>query len=223
MAGRRLMWIISGNCIHEITIWPTEYVTWQFSWQLVIRSIKSRKSTDYLRAAFALQYFAGLECSNTLSEYRMTKRFIGMSSLKLVCVLSWYYKVSKSGKVKLIYTKWILLLLHFDMSVSSWWVSRQFLLLPCFFTEIPVLRANRADPNQTPRSVASDLGPHCLPRQLKWNDFYRIAEIMLPTLKHHFSFDPVQKQETNWTFTGCQMPNFMIVLMPYINFLTFLG
>ena len=30
--------------------------------------------------------------------------------------------------------------------------------------EIPELNANSIDPDQTPRSVASDLGLHCLPK-----------------------------------------------------------
>ena len=34
-------------------------------------------------------------------------------------------------------------------------------ICPCFI-EIPVLNANSVDPDQTPRSVASDLGLHCL-------------------------------------------------------------
>ena len=43
---------------------------------------------------------------------------------------------------------------------------------------------------------------------------------MLPTLiqrhdKNHFIFDPVQKRETNWNFTDCQMPYFIIVLILY--------
>ena len=47
---------------------------------------------------------------------------------------------------------------------------------------------------------------------------------MLPTLiprhiKNHFIFDQVQKHVTNWKFTGCKMPYFMIVLIPYINLL----
>ena len=50
---------------------------------------------------------------------------------------------------------------------------------------------------------------------------------MLPTLierydKNHLIFDPVQKWMTNWNFTGCQMPHFMIVLIPYINLLIIL-
>ena len=47
---------------------------------------------------------------------------------------------------------------------------------------------------------------------------------MLPTLiqrydKNHFIFDQVQKRKANWIFTGCQMPHFMIKLIPYINLL----
>ena len=45
--------------------------------------------------------------------------------------------------------------------------SGYFLLLPCF-TEIHVLNANSADPDQTPRSVASDQSLHCLPMSLLW-------------------------------------------------------
>ena len=50
--------------------------------------------------------------------------------------------------------------------------------------------------------------------------FYRISELVLPTLiqrydKKSFHF----KNENNWNFTGCQMPHFMIVLISYINLL----
>ena len=45
-----------------------------------------------------------------------------------------------------------------------------FLLLPCFL-EIPVLNANCVDPDQTPRSVASDLGLHCLLRLVRPNTY----------------------------------------------------
>ena len=53
---------------------------------------------------------------------------------------------------------------------------------------------------------------------------YRISELMLPTfiqryVKNHFIFDPVQTRETNRKFTGCEMPHFMIILIPYINLL----
>ena len=43
-----------------------------------------------------------------------------------------------------------------------------FLLLPRFI-EIIVINANYADPDQTPRSAASDLGLHCLPMSLLWD------------------------------------------------------
>ena len=41
----------------------------------------------------------------------------------------------------------------------------EFLLIPSFI-EIPVFHANSVDPDQTPRSAASDLGLHCLPMSL---------------------------------------------------------
>ena len=57
-----------------------------------------------------------------------------------------------------------------------------------------------------------------------WNEmiFYRISELMLPILiqrydKNHFFFDTFQKWETNWKFSGCQMPHFMIVLILYTS------
>ena len=39
---------------------------------------------------------------------------------------------------------------------------------PCFI-EIPVFNANSADPDQTPRPAASDLGLHSLPMPLYWD------------------------------------------------------
>ena len=58
---------------------------------------------------------------------------------------------------------------------------------------------------------------------LEWNDFNRISELVLPTLIldtiNHFIYDPVQKRETNWNFTGCHIPHFMIVLILCINLL----
>ena len=38
---------------------------------------------------------------------------------------------------------------------------------PCFIKS-PVFNANSVDPDQTPRSAASDLGLHCLPVSLLW-------------------------------------------------------
>ena len=43
-----------------------------------------------------------------------------------------------------------------------------FLLLTCFI-EFLVFNANSVDPDQTPRSAASDLGLHCLPVFLLWD------------------------------------------------------
>ena len=60
-----------------------------------------------------------------------------------------------------------------DRSISNSRVSGYFLLLLCFI-EIPVFNASIVDPDQTPRSAASDLGLHCLPftllgvSRLKW-------------------------------------------------------
>ena len=41
-------------------------------------------------------------------------------------------------------------------------------VLPCF-KAISVLNANSVDPDQTPRSAASDLGLHCLPMSIFWD------------------------------------------------------
>ena len=42
-----------------------------------------------------------------------------------------------------------------------------------FYIEIPVFNANSLDPNQTPRSAASDLGLHCLPMSLLSDTRYK--------------------------------------------------
>ena len=44
-----------------------------------------------------------------------------------------------------------------------------------------------------------------------------VTNINSGRIKNHFIFDPVQEPETNWNFTGCQVPYFMIVLIPGIN------
>ena len=62
-------------------------------------------------------------------------------------------------------------------------------LSPCFIY-IPVLNANSVDPDQTPHSVASDLGPHCLPMshfwdaRLKWVKSKHYSITYFLTLKH---------------------------------------
>ena len=39
----------------------------------------------------------------------------------------------------------------------------------------------------------------------------------IDTIKYNF----IQEREINWNFTGCYVPYFMIVLLPYINLLNF--
>ena len=39
----------------------------------------------------------------------------------------------------------------------------------CILFRIDILVANSEDPDQTPRSAASDLGLHCLPVSQKWD------------------------------------------------------
>ena len=48
------------------------------------------------------------------------------------------------------------------------WVSGFFLVLK-YIMKIPVFNANSIDPDQTPRSVASALGLHCLSMFFKWD------------------------------------------------------
>ena len=43
------------------------------------------------------------------------------------------------------------------------------ILLLLYFIEISEFNANSVDPDQTPRSVASDLGLHCLPMSILWD------------------------------------------------------
>ena len=59
-----------------------------------------------------------------------------------------------------------------DRSISNSRVSGYFLPLPCF-KEIPVFNASSGDPDQTPRSVASDQGLHRLPMSLLWDARYK--------------------------------------------------
>ena len=59
----------------------------------------------------------------------------------------------------------IFCLKSFDRSISNRRGSGYFLLSPSFI-EIPLFYANSVDPDQTPRSAASDLGLHCLPMSL---------------------------------------------------------
>ena len=45
--------------------------------------------------------------------------------------------------------------------------------------EIPVINANSVDPDQTPRSAASDLGLHCLPMSLLWEIRHKWVKMFL--------------------------------------------
>ena len=54
-------------------------------------------------------------------------------------------------------------------------ISGYFLLLP-YLMEIPVSNANSIDPDQTPPSVASNLGLHCLPMSLLWGARFKWAK-----------------------------------------------
>ena len=51
-----------------------------------------------------------------------------------------------------------------------------FLVIITVFIEIPVFNANRVDPDQTPRSVASDLDLHCLPMSRLWAIRHRLIK-----------------------------------------------
>ena len=55
--------------------------------------------------------------------------------------------------------------------------------------------------------------------------FYHISEFMLPTLIQRYDkkIISIQDRETNLNFTGCHVPYFMIVLIPYINLLNLLN
>ena len=47
-----------------------------------------------------------------------------------------------------------------------------FYLALSHFIRMHILHANSVDPDQTPRSVASDLGLHCLPMSLLWEAWH---------------------------------------------------
>ena len=57
-------------------------------------------------------------------------------------------------------------------------MSSCFLILLCFI-EIPVFNANSVDPDQTPRSAASDQGLHCLPMFLLLDARFKWVNIAL--------------------------------------------
>ena len=63
-------------------------------------------------------------------------------------------------------------LIYLDASIPNRRGDWIILLLLCFI-ESPVFNANSVDPDQTPRSAASDLGLHCLPVSLLGDARYK--------------------------------------------------
>ena len=63
----------------------------------------------------------------------------------------------------------IFYLMSLDRSVSHIRDVRLLFIIIIFCLEISELNANSEDPDQTPRSAASDLGLHCLPMSLLWD------------------------------------------------------
>ena len=57
-------------------------------------------------------------------------------------------------------------------------MSGRFLFFPCFI-EIPIFNANSVDPDQTPRSAASDRGQHCLSISLLWDARHKWVKVIL--------------------------------------------
>ena len=54
--------------------------------------------------------------------------------------------------------------------------SLRYAWLLSYFIEIPAFSANSVDPDQTPRSAASDLGQHCLPMSILWDARYKYVK-----------------------------------------------
>ena len=48
---------------------------------------------------------------------------------------------------------------------------------------MPVVNANSVDPDQTPRSAASDLGLHCLPVSDLWHARHKLVKARISILK----------------------------------------
>ena len=70
-----------------------------------------------------------------------------------------------------------------------------FLLLPRFI-EISELNANCVDPDQTPRSAASDLGLHCLLMSLLWNARHKwIKGRMINIYGYRLKRTPAQNEQ----------------------------
>ena len=64
-----------------------------------------------------------------------------------------------------------------DQSIFSLRVVWSVLIITMFF-EMPIVNANNVDPDQTPRSVASDLGLRCLPMSHLWDAMHKWVNIV---------------------------------------------
>ena len=67
------------------------------------------------------------------------------------------------------------------------------LVLLSFIIEIPVFNANSVEPDQTPHSVVSDLGLHCLPMSL-FGDARHKWVYNIPYLPYVFGQTGLSKQ-----------------------------
>ena len=73
-------------------------------------------------------------------------------------------------------------------------------LLLSYFVEISELNANSVDPYQTPSSVASDLGLHCLLMSLIWDDRLKWVNV-----EHH---------SVDWWFVSLAVTLLLSVCVP---------
>ena len=74
---------------------------------------------------------------------------------------------------------------YLDQPISVSGVPDQFCLLPCFI-EMPVVNANSVDLDQTPHSVAFDLGLHCLLMSHLWDARHKWVKRKEICHKGHF-------------------------------------
>ena len=81
------------------------------------------------------------------------------------------------------------------------------------FIEIPVFKANSVDPDQTPRSAASDLGLHCLPMSLLWDTRHKYVNYIWndnTTLRmkwQHKIFTTNWLKKTKWNKLTTEIPH----------------
>ena len=86
----------------------------------------------------------------------------------------------RTGVKQTIYAEWTLLPKIFGQVHFLYkWCLLSFYYYHVFI-ENSELNANSADPDQTPHSVASDLGLHCLPMSLLWDVRYNCVNARPP-------------------------------------------